>query len=276
MNYFGKLTLSLPALFVFSILAISMPIAAQEILSPQAIYLNEKRTIAALQTVFSAQTTYQTTTGAGNFGTFAQLYEAGLIDELLASGDKHGYRFAMTVQNYAPNSPATFQAVAAPRGYRKTGRRSFFIGSQNALIRGADKQGAAATADDPIIPEYYSCDSEADCETKAVRSVYTIFSAELTYLATHGNGRSFASICRLNEVGLIDEVLADNSAFGYYFIVTMRAAANSESPAFEIIAVPRRYPNTGRRSFLVDESGILRGADKNGAPASADDPIIKN
>ncbi len=272
MNDFGKLTLSfLLALFVFS-----PQIAAQERSSPQAIYLNEKRTIATLQTVFSAQTTYQSTTGAGNYGTFAQLYEAGLIDELLASGDKHGYRFAMTVQNYAANSPATFRAVAAPRGYRKTGRRSFFVGSQNWLIRGADKQGAAAVANDPIIAEYYTCESEADCEAKAIGSMRLLHSAETTYQATYGNGL-YGSLCQLGQVSLVDELIATGSKYGYLFVVTAKQGVyNQQPPAFEIIAIPRRYPNTGRRSFFIDEVGVIRGADKNGAPASADDPAIQD
>lgn len=43
---------------------------------------------------------------------------------------------------------------------------------------------------------------------------------------------------------------------------------------FAATAVPERYPMTGRRSFYIDESGVLRGADKAGAKATASDPAL--
>jgi hypothetical protein len=43
---------------------------------------------------------------------------------------------------------------------------------------------------------------------------------------------------------------------------------------FEIIATPNGYPKQGRRSFYVDQTGIMRGGDLGGKPASAEsDPV---
>jgi hypothetical protein len=41
---------------------------------------------------------------------------------------------------------------------------------------------------------------------------------------------------------------------------------------FSATAVPERYPMTGRQSFYIDETNVLRGADKGGAKATANDP----
>jgi hypothetical protein len=43
---------------------------------------------------------------------------------------------------------------------------------------------------------------------------------------------------------------------------------------FEIIATPNSYPKQGRRSFYVDQTGVVRGGDLGGKPANAEsDPV---
>jgi len=43
---------------------------------------------------------------------------------------------------------------------------------------------------------------------------------------------------------------------------------------FEAVATPREYGKTGKRSFFVDKSGVVRGDDHGGAPATvADKPV---
>jgi hypothetical protein len=43
---------------------------------------------------------------------------------------------------------------------------------------------------------------------------------------------------------------------------------------FEAVATPREYGKTGKRSFFVDKSGVVRGDDHGGGPATvADNPI---
>ena len=49
---------------------------------------------------------------------------------------------------------------------------------------------------------------------------------------------------------------------------------NAAADKFEATATPKNYGKTGRRSFLVGEDGVVRGADHKGQPATADDPPI--
>lgn len=43
---------------------------------------------------------------------------------------------------------------------------------------------------------------------------------------------------------------------------------------YTVVATPKEYGKTGRRSFFMDESGVIRAADRNGEPATADDPPV--
>jgi hypothetical protein len=43
---------------------------------------------------------------------------------------------------------------------------------------------------------------------------------------------------------------------------------------FEAVATPKEYGKTGKRSFFVDKTGVVRGDDHGGAPATvADKPV---
>ncbi len=41
---------------------------------------------------------------------------------------------------------------------------------------------------------------------------------------------------------------------------------------YEATATPKTYGKTGRRSFFMDETGEVRGADHKGRPATVEDP----
>lgn len=110
-------------------------------------------------------------------------------------------------------------------------------------------------------------------EAGAIMNLRTLYSAEATYQATKGNG-SYGTIEELRRENLIDFVLAEGHRYGYLFRVR-RENFSSESPAsLEIVAVPRTYGRTGRRSFYMDETGVLRAADKHGAEANLNDELI--
>jgi hypothetical protein len=73
--------------------------------------------------------------------------------------------------------------------------------------------------------------------------------------------------------------LAGGEAGGYQvrYAIVPGASGEDESErdkaaGFTLAATPIKYGNDGRRSFFLDSSGTLRGADKNGAVATADDP----
>ena len=108
-------------------------------------------------------------------------------------------------------------------------------------------------------------------EAGAIRSLQTLFASEATYQATTGNG----TLDELRKQGLIDPVLAEGHRFGYLFRIR-REKWSAESPAsIEIMAVPRTFGRTGRRSFYMNETGVVYSADKNGAEAtSADESFV--
>jgi len=73
---------------------------------------------------------------------------------------------------------------------------------------------------------------------------------------------------------LIDEELAAGSKNGYKFRYRVAEAADGGEPGFEIAAIPVEYGKSGKQSFLLDEDGKIHAADKHGAVATVDDPIV--
>jgi type II secretory pathway pseudopilin PulG len=81
--------------------------------------------------------------------------------------------------------------------------------------------------------------------------------------------------------GLLDSDLAAGSKEGYTIRYTIMPAAGSlpedeanRAETFSLASSPKEYGKTGRRSFFLDSSGILRGADKQGGVANSTDPRI--
>ncbi len=111
-------------------------------------------------------------------------------------------------------------------------------------------------------------------EAGAIMIMRTLHSAEATYEATTGNG-DYGTIEELGKENLIDSVLAEGHRYGYLFQVRREKRSSESQSSFQIVAVPRTYLKTGRRSFYIDETGVIHAADKNGAEVSlADDPLV--
>lgn len=109
-------------------------------------------------------------------------------------------------------------------------------------------------------------------EGSTMASLRTIHSAEATYQATAGNG-AFGTLEQLAEQKLIRPDLAAGTKNGYRFNVEV--TSDSEM-GFEVVAIPLNYPSSGRRSFFVDESGVIRAADSQGREATKYDPALDN
>jgi hypothetical protein len=80
---------------------------------------------------------------------------------------------------------------------------------------------------------------------------------------------------------LIDSDLATGSKDGYTIRYSIKPMASSlpreeadKAETFSLASSPKEYGKTGRRSFFLDSSGILRGADKQGGVATSTDPRI--
>ena len=111
-------------------------------------------------------------------------------------------------------------------------------------------------------------------EAGAIRSLQTLLSSEATYQSTTGNG-DYGTLEELRKENLIDYVLAEGHRFGYLFRVRREKRSIESQPSLEIVAVPRSYGRTGRRSFYMDETGVIHAADKKGREArSGDDPMV--
>jgi len=84
----------------------------------------------------------------------------------------------------------------------------------------------------------------------------------------------YGSLAELSAQGFLPSDLAGGSKDGYVFEIV-----NPDS--YEAFATPLIYRDrkwrlkgTGKRSFYVNEQGVLRDADKKGAKADADDPPL--
>jgi len=75
--------------------------------------------------------------------------------------------------------------------------------------------------------------------------------------------------------GLVDSELAGGNKSGYVFRYRIVPGAAGSADSFEVVATPAEYGKSGRKSFLFDAAGVLRGADKRGAVASVTDPRIE-
>jgi len=229
---------------------------------------NERLVVRSLRELAGAQATYNATAGGGSYGTFQNLGQAQLIDAVLATGQKYGYYFQMVTIAATATTPARYSVSARPNRYRKTGRKSFYI-DESGVLRGADKNGAAATVADPEIE--YECLPYEEC---AISNLRTLHSAEVTYNATIGGG-NYGTFAQLHAAGLISPGLVDGSHHGYNFTYSITTATTATPASFKLWAVPINYGVTGRRSFFMGVDGVLRGADKNGAPADENDPPIE-
>jgi hypothetical protein len=92
-----------------------------------------------MRTIHSAQFTYQSTLGNGNYGTLVDLLSRTLVDPELGAGRKSGYDFvltAATVDNVS--SPRTYYFYSLPAttsGLGQTGTRRFAM-TEAGVLRG--------------------------------------------------------------------------------------------------------------------------------------------
>jgi hypothetical protein len=103
---------------------------------------NEMIAVMALQSLVRVEETYKNSTGKGSYGEWNELQDLKLLPgEMFQTG---AYRFTITA------SVDQFEAVATPREYGKTGKRSFFV-DKSGVVRGDDHGGGPASiADKPI------------------------------------------------------------------------------------------------------------------------------
>jgi hypothetical protein len=100
---------------------------------------NEMVAVSALSMIANAEKTYKEGVGKGSYATMDKLIETKAFPAELF--EKYGYQISITVMG------DQFEAVATPREYGKTGKRSFFVDS-TGVVRGDDHGGGPATVAD--------------------------------------------------------------------------------------------------------------------------------
>jgi hypothetical protein len=102
-------------------------------------------------------------------------------------------------------------------------------------------------------------------ELMAASALNSIYYAEMSYKQGKDRNR-FGTLEELIAEGLVDGSFVRRDDYKIELTVL--------GDRFEVTATPRDYGKTGRRSFYVDQSGIVRAADHKGRPATADDPPV--
>ena len=103
---------------------------------------NEAIAIGALQAIANAETAYKAGSKNGPYATLQDLVDAKTFP--LDAFDKYGYKYEITVMG------DQFEAVATPKEYGKTGKRSFFV-DKSGVVRGDDHGGGPATIADKAV-----------------------------------------------------------------------------------------------------------------------------
>ncbi len=148
-------------LIVVVIIGIIAAIAIPNLLASRRS-ANESAAIAALRTIHGAQGTYQSTSGAGNFGNFTALTNAGLIDSTLANSisapnARSGYYYILSPTPATGGATSTFQCDSQPTvhtsasPFAATGSRRFFITEIGVIYANTDNGAITADATTRVV-----------------------------------------------------------------------------------------------------------------------------
>ena len=127
-------------------------------------------------------------------------------------------------------------------------------------------RSAPAAADDPSVRSAGQLTKE-EKEWEAVTKLRAFAVAEATMLAEMGQ---YATLEELTRQGALKEDFAAGETAGYKFSFTV----SDDKQGFSATATPARYGETTVRSFFIGPDLMMRGADRGGAPATANDPPI--
>ena len=103
-------------------------------------------------------------------------------------------------------------------------------------------------------------------EAVARSVVRNVANAEAAFKATEGNN-GYGTLDQLVSAGLLSKEMLEK--YGYKIEVSVSA------DKFQITAIPLEYGTTGKLSFFIDESQILRSGDHGGGAATASDQPLE-
>jgi hypothetical protein len=102
-------------------------------------------------------------------------------------------------------------------------------------------------------------------ELAAMSRLRSIATAEIQYQLEAGGG--YGSLDDLIEKGYLSDP-SRGKLTGYRFEVRLKPGG------YEATAAPIKFGITGRRSFYIDETRVMRGADRRGEQATSNDPEV--
>ncbi len=109
---------------------------------------------------------------------------------------------------------------------------------------------------------------DAPAQSGEIMTLYAMTrlrTAEETFKTTKGEGK-FGTLEELQAAKLIEKDFMSQQQ--YKFVL------NASGDKYEMTATPKEYGKTGRRSFFIDETGIIRAANHKGQPAGINDPPV--
>jgi type IV pilus assembly protein PilA len=151
MNYQKGFTL-IELLIVLAIILIIAGITIPSVIHVK-INADETSAVASIKAIQTAQTSYQATYAAeGYASSLAALggsescrpspATACLLDEVLSSGAKAGYNFAVVGGNQVSGANTSYVAGAAPAAYNRTGVRRFCSTEKSVIRWDANTEGS--------------------------------------------------------------------------------------------------------------------------------------
>ena len=103
-------------------------------------------------------------------------------------------------------------------------------------------------------------------EGGAMSTMYMIAYMEEQYKKDKGAG-SYGTLEQLIATNMVPKDMLEHNGYKFEMTVT--------GDKFELFAVPTEYGKTGTFSYFIDQSRVLRGADRGGASATSSDPPIR-
>ena len=160
---------------------------------------------------------------------------------------------------------------------KKINRHPFAYGGKGMAVGGLVLNIVSAVALIPIlliaaiaIPNLLAARRAAN-EGQAIVSLRRFHNAEGTYYVRY---RKYGTLTELQQMELISPDLASGTRSGYRFQIEILSDRGDGYPGFTVVAVPTEYGSTGRRSFFVDYTGVIRAADSHGMEATKYDPPL--
>jgi hypothetical protein len=167
----------------------------------------------------------------------------------------------------------SYTISARPLRFGETGKKSFYT-DETGVVRGTSENRAAAARDPSTEPNF---DPEAN-ERAALGSIRQIWKCVGNFSVRQNAGAFPADLRQMGPGGLncIAAQLASGQEHGYVFMFSSRRPPQSDvGMSFSLGVTPVSHGKTGIRSFLLDESGLLRATKIHRLPR-ADDPVVES